>query len=162
MPHILENIFFSLDIESFDTCRMVCADWRELLASPRYSPQYKNLYEEMLAENYGVVIPTLQRRGPGYDYLDKLLSFLCSTGLIIYVGIGICYTHNLIDKKVIEEFPHLTFIAIDMLIKFATNTRNCNRRTHVTLANKCWLRILVSILLTLFVRPCWTYQILHK
>ena len=36
VPHILENIFFSLDYESFQTCFKVNSTWNELLSSESY------------------------------------------------------------------------------------------------------------------------------
>ena len=36
VPHILENIFFSLDYETFNTCLLVSTKWRVLLTSESY------------------------------------------------------------------------------------------------------------------------------
>ena len=46
VPHILENIFFSLDYKSFKTCMSVNKTWRELLTTARYQNELK----EMLIE----------------------------------------------------------------------------------------------------------------
>ena len=46
VPHILENIFFSLDYKSFKTCMVVNKTWRELLTTARYQKELK----EMLIE----------------------------------------------------------------------------------------------------------------
>ena len=47
VPHILEKIFFSLDIKSFDACRKVCNAFSDLMDSEAF----KKKYEEMVAEN---------------------------------------------------------------------------------------------------------------
>ena len=43
VPHILERIFFSLDQESFDTCREVSPSWDLLLASAPYQQRYDKM-----------------------------------------------------------------------------------------------------------------------
>ena len=51
VPHILEDIFFSLDYESFNTCLKVNNAWHELLASE--SCKKKGIYvfyEEILKD----------------------------------------------------------------------------------------------------------------
>ena len=45
VPHILENIFFSLDYKSFKTCMQVNKTWRELLSTASYQ---KRLYEILI------------------------------------------------------------------------------------------------------------------
>ena len=45
-PHILECIFFSLDYDSFLTCRGVCRVWKELHDSDRYQKMAKVLLDE--------------------------------------------------------------------------------------------------------------------
>ena len=46
VPHILEEIFFSLDYESFMTCRVVCKAWNQLHSSVLYTTKG----QKMLAE----------------------------------------------------------------------------------------------------------------
>ena len=41
VPHILENIFFSLDYKSFTKCMRVNKTWRELLTTARYQAELK-------------------------------------------------------------------------------------------------------------------------
>ena len=48
VPHILERIFFSLDIESFLSCRGVCREWNKLLSSPAYERQLKIMLERVI------------------------------------------------------------------------------------------------------------------
>ena len=54
VPHILENIFFSLDYQSFKKCMDVNRTWRELLSTPSYQKELekmlieKNKNEELL------------------------------------------------------------------------------------------------------------------
>ena len=43
VPHILEHIFFSLDYKSFKMCTSVNKTWRELLTSPRYQNELKEM-----------------------------------------------------------------------------------------------------------------------
>ena len=45
VPHILENIFFSLDCESYKTCLEVSNTWRELLTSKSYKKKAKSVFE---------------------------------------------------------------------------------------------------------------------
>ena len=58
VPHILEKIFFSLDIKSFDACRKVSKAWGDLLASQAY----KRRYEEMVEKRERRVSLVLRRR----------------------------------------------------------------------------------------------------
>ena len=46
-PDILEHIFFSLDLDSFKSCREVCRTWRELFSSARYCRKADKLVKEM-------------------------------------------------------------------------------------------------------------------
>jgi len=46
VPHILEGIFFSLDYDTFVTCRKVCRVWRELNSSDRYQKMAEILLDE--------------------------------------------------------------------------------------------------------------------
>ena len=50
VPHILENIFFLLDYDSFMTCRRVCQAWDDLLTSDKYSERSKKLLEKKTNE----------------------------------------------------------------------------------------------------------------
>ena len=46
VPHILENIFFSLDHKSFKACMKVNKAWRELLSTARYQKRLEELLIE--------------------------------------------------------------------------------------------------------------------
>ena len=46
VPHILENIFFSLDYESFKTCMEVNKGWHELLTSRFYNKKALLLFHK--------------------------------------------------------------------------------------------------------------------
>ena len=46
VPHILENIFFSMDYNSFKTCMKVNKTWRELLTTA----PYQKILEKLLTE----------------------------------------------------------------------------------------------------------------
>ena len=46
VPHILEKIFFSLDIKSFDACRKVSKAWGDLLASQAYTTKYEEMVKK--------------------------------------------------------------------------------------------------------------------
>ena len=48
VPHILENIFFSLDYKSFDACREVCGAWKDLLATDKYQKRYAEMLVEKI------------------------------------------------------------------------------------------------------------------
>ena len=51
VPHILENIFFSLDYKSYKTCRDVSTTWKELLTSDSYLKKEKSVfYDEIVYE----------------------------------------------------------------------------------------------------------------
>ena len=51
VPHILENIFFSLDYKSFKRCKEVNKAWRELLSSEQYQKKSREIFhQEMLIE----------------------------------------------------------------------------------------------------------------
>ena len=51
VPHILENIFFSLDYMSFKRCKEVNKAWKELLSSETYQKKSLELFpQEMLVE----------------------------------------------------------------------------------------------------------------
>ena len=51
VPHILENIFFSLDYMSFKRCKEVNKAWKELLSSETYQKKSLELFpQEMLIE----------------------------------------------------------------------------------------------------------------
>ena len=47
MPHILENIFLSLDYESFKECHKVCVAWKDILSRE----SFRQKAETLLAEN---------------------------------------------------------------------------------------------------------------
>ena len=47
VPHILEGIFFSLDLDSYKTCREVSKTWRELFSTARFCKKAKELALEM-------------------------------------------------------------------------------------------------------------------
>ena len=46
VPHILENIFFALDYESYKTRLEVNSTWRELLTSERYRTRARTVFRE--------------------------------------------------------------------------------------------------------------------
>ena len=53
VPHVLENIFFCLDYESYKTCLEVCKTWNELLTSKSYQVKGKSVYhDEILMDEY--------------------------------------------------------------------------------------------------------------
>ena len=45
VPHVLKNIFFSLDYDSSMECRKVCKEWSELLSFDRYEMEAKKILE---------------------------------------------------------------------------------------------------------------------
>ena len=51
VPHILENIFFSLDYKSFKTCAEVSKVWAELLVSETFCRKAKSLFQEEILED---------------------------------------------------------------------------------------------------------------
>ena len=48
VPHILENIFSSLDYDSFLTCHAVCRGWREFLTSESKSESYQKKVTQLI------------------------------------------------------------------------------------------------------------------
>ena len=51
VPHLLEKIFFSLDYESFKTCREVNCTWHKLLTSDSYLKKAKSVFQEGILED---------------------------------------------------------------------------------------------------------------
>ena len=47
IPHVLENIFFSLDLDSFNKCGKVCSTWNELFSTESFRKKAKNLAYQM-------------------------------------------------------------------------------------------------------------------
>ena len=48
VPHVLEKIFISLDIDSFLSCRRVCRELNQLLSSPAYQRQMKKMLARVI------------------------------------------------------------------------------------------------------------------
>ena len=46
VPHILENIFFSLDYKSFKSCLQVNRKWKELIMSEAYKIKGKFVFHD--------------------------------------------------------------------------------------------------------------------
>ena len=46
VPHILENIFFSLNYESYKTCLEVSSKWRDLLTKEKYKTRAKSVFRK--------------------------------------------------------------------------------------------------------------------
>ena len=46
VPHIIENIFFSLDYDSFMNCGKVCVAWKDLFSSKLYQQEAVKLWQE--------------------------------------------------------------------------------------------------------------------
>ena len=128
VPHILEKIFFSLDIQSFDTCRRVSGAWRDLLDSEAY----KKRYEEMLAENKNSAETprrtSMRCRWSGTNFFRGIIL----TGFFVCVAYGIYRFfadiqflasggnfHNLMDTKIIVQFAFFTSLTITMLQKYS-------------------------------------------
>lgn len=44
VPHILEKIFFYLDFDSYNRCRDVSCEWKELLMSKHFCKRAKSVY----------------------------------------------------------------------------------------------------------------------
>ena len=106
VPHILENIFFSLDYKSFKTCREVCKAWNGLMTSCAYEKkcvemlaEKKAIEEELLrASKLGneEQVHSLLSRGAdpncihtgGYYYHGGKLSFPGDTPLIMAAANG--------------------------------------------------------------------------
>ena len=50
VPHIMENIFLSLDFESFKKCLRVSSAWNELLTSESFLMRAKNVFQAEILE----------------------------------------------------------------------------------------------------------------
>ena len=48
VPHLLENIFFSLDYKSFKACMEVNKTWRALLSTPSYQEEMEKMLREKM------------------------------------------------------------------------------------------------------------------
>ena len=51
VPHILENIFFSVDYASYKICLEVNSEWKELLTSERYITKGKTVFKEEIMKD---------------------------------------------------------------------------------------------------------------
>ena len=51
VPHIPEQIFFSLDYDTFTTCMEVCTTWQMLIKSPRYQKKARSLFRHEILEH---------------------------------------------------------------------------------------------------------------
>ena len=51
VPHIPEQIFFSLDYDTFNTCVKVCTTWHMLIKSPRYQKKARSLFRHEIREH---------------------------------------------------------------------------------------------------------------
>ena len=76
VPHILENIFFSLDYESFKTCMEVNKGWHELLTSRFYNKKALLVFGEGISEDENKLLKASR------DGNASLVRGLLSSGLI--------------------------------------------------------------------------------
>ena len=49
-PHIVENIFFSLDYQSYKNCMKVNSEWADLLTSERYETKAKVVFRKKIMQ----------------------------------------------------------------------------------------------------------------
>ena len=68
VPHILEQIFFSLDYDSYKACHLVCKDWNEMLSTE----SFKQKANKILTEN-NVMLRSATRKG-NVDEVRRILS----------------------------------------------------------------------------------------
>ena len=71
-PHILENIFFLLDYESYKVCMQVNSEWRQQLASERYKTLGKSVFRKEIMQD-GAKLLSAAFMG-NTDQVDRLLS----------------------------------------------------------------------------------------
>ena len=50
-PHIFENIFFSLDYDSYKNCMKVNSEWADVLTSERYKTKAKVVFRDEIFLN---------------------------------------------------------------------------------------------------------------
>ena len=55
VPHLLENIFFSLDYASLKTCHRVCNQWKELIQSEAFQVKARSQFRVEIKEDEGNV-----------------------------------------------------------------------------------------------------------
>merc|ERR1712117_825920 len=51
VPHIREQIFLSLDYESYKACFEVCQDWRKILNSESFQKKAKKVFEREIDQD---------------------------------------------------------------------------------------------------------------
>ena len=76
VPHILENIFFSLDYESFKMCMEVNKEWYELLTSRLYKKKALVVFREGISKDETKLWSALEIGNAG------LVTRLVSNGLV--------------------------------------------------------------------------------
>merc|ERR1712018_643239 len=72
MPHIHENIFFSLDYESYKSCTEVCKAWNELLTSEAYQEKGRSLFRDGILKDEDLLHDASKHRNK--DAIRRLLS----------------------------------------------------------------------------------------
>ena len=76
VPHILENIFFSLDYDSYKKCIEVNNIWKELLASEQFKKKAKSKFHERMLQDEKELLR--YAKDGVVDKLDVLLSIGCN------------------------------------------------------------------------------------
>ena len=73
VPHILEKIFFSLDIDTFLICLKVNKGWKELLTSEAFKKKGKTVYYKEICGKVYIA---------AYDGNDENVKTLFTTGMV--------------------------------------------------------------------------------
>ena len=73
VPHILEKIFFYLDLDSFLNCSKVNKDWKQLLASEAFRKKGKTVYHKAISKKVWFA---------ARDGYDENVRTLLSTGMV--------------------------------------------------------------------------------
>ena len=60
VPHILEKIFFSLDYDSYNRCRKVSSEWKDVLMSKHFRKRAKSVYRIELVMEEDKLIKTTE------------------------------------------------------------------------------------------------------
>ena len=102
LPHILEEIFFNLDYDSFKNCMEVCGTWRGLLQSPKYMKRAKSVFWWKI-KNDGIDLCNASRVG-NIERVKRIVSckmvnvdFICK-----YKGTPLCEAALSGDRNVVQ------------------------------------------------------------
>ena len=104
VPHILENIFFSLDYKSYKNCMKVCIAWNDLLTSDSFRRCGKSLFREDIDKELRRAV----REGDEDEVrkiLDSGMTDVNSLGILnqSFLYAAVCSDHLDVVKVLLDE-----------------------------------------------------------